>query len=121
MGVRYLMQIHTECVCVRGRGAKDSRVAFELTRWNAPSSSRAGEWLVSISIHRFAPTPAAKFGLALDLAVLAGSTVAATNGPLVVRAFWASCALLVFWTTSSVAHHYAHAAERPAWEDVVLT
>ncbi|HZJ56198.1 MAG TPA: sugar transferase [Myxococcaceae bacterium] len=76
---------------------------------------------MSISIHRFAPTPAAKFGLALDLAVLAGSTVAATNGPLVVRAFWASCALLVFWTTSSVAHHYAHAAERPAWEDVVLT
>jgi exopolysaccharide biosynthesis polyprenyl glycosylphosphotransferase len=77
--------------------------------------------LVSISIHRFAPTPAAKFGLALDLAVLAGSAAAATQGPLLLRLFWASCALLVFWTTSSVAHHYAHAAERAAWEDVVLT
>jgi exopolysaccharide biosynthesis polyprenyl glycosylphosphotransferase len=77
--------------------------------------------LVSISIHRFAPTPTAKFGLALDLAVLAGSTVAATKGPLDLRVFWALCALLVFWTTSSVVHHYAHAAERPAWEDVVLT
>jgi exopolysaccharide biosynthesis polyprenyl glycosylphosphotransferase len=76
---------------------------------------------LGISIQRFAPTPTSKVGLALDLAVLAGSTVAATNGPLVARAFWASCALLVFWTTSSVVHHYAHAAERAAWEDVVLT
>ena len=76
---------------------------------------------MSISIHRFAPTPAAKFGLALDLAVLAGSTAAATHGPLVLRVFWALSALIVFWTTSSVAHHYAHAAERAAWEDVVLT
>jgi len=76
---------------------------------------------VSISIHRSAPTLAAKFGLALDLAVLAGSTAVSTEGSPVLRVFWALCALLAFWTTSFVAHHYAHAAERAAWEDVVLT
>jgi len=86
--------------------------AAVLARW---------EWLVSISIHRFAPTLAAKLGLALDLAVLAGSTAVATEGSLVLRVFWAVCALLAFWTTSSVVHHYAHAAERAAWEEVVLT
>jgi exopolysaccharide biosynthesis polyprenyl glycosylphosphotransferase len=76
---------------------------------------------VSISVHRFAPTPAAKIGLALDLLVLAGSTIAATTGPWTIRIAWAACALLVFWSTSSVTHHYAHSAERAAWEDVVLT
>jgi exopolysaccharide biosynthesis polyprenyl glycosylphosphotransferase len=85
-----------------------------------PQPNRAGE-SVSISVHRFAPTPAAKIGLALDLFVLAGSTIAATTGPWSIRIAWAACALLVFWSTSSVTHHYAHSAERAAWEDVVLT
>ena len=76
---------------------------------------------MAISIHRFAPTPAAKLGLALDFAVLAASTVIATHGPWPLRLAWAFCAMGVFWSTSSVAHHYAHAAERLAWEDVVIS
>src|SRR5215468_8490436 len=94
---------------------------FQTDSVNRAAVLERGEWLVSISIQRFAPTPAAKFGLALDLAVLAGSAAAATHGPLVLRLFWASCALLVFWTTSSVVHHYAHTAERAAWENVAFT
>ena len=76
---------------------------------------------MAVSIHRFAPTPAAKLGLALDFVVLAASTVIATHAPWPVRIAWALCAMAVFWSTSSVAHHYAHAAERAAWEEVVLT
>ncbi|HVP60710.1 MAG TPA: sugar transferase [Myxococcaceae bacterium] len=76
---------------------------------------------MSISIQRFAPTRTGKFGLAVDLAVLAASMVAATHGPWAVRLAWIACGLGVFWSTSSVAHHYAHAAERAPWEDVLLT
>ena len=83
----------------------------------------AARWERSLflSIHRFAPTPAAKFGLALDFAVLAASTLVATHGSWAVRLTWVAGALFVFWMTSSVAHHYSHSAERPAWEEVVLT
>src|SRR5262245_42307672 len=42
MGVRYLMRIHTEGVCVLRRGAKDSRVVFELTRDRAAVLARGG-------------------------------------------------------------------------------
>ena len=76
---------------------------------------------MSISIHRFAPTPAAKFGLTVDLAVLAMATALATYGSAPFRIGWAICALIVFWSTSSAVRHYAYAAEREAWEDVVLT
>ena len=75
---------------------------------------------MSISIQRFAPTPTGKFGLALDLAVLAGGMAAITGGPLIVRLLWTACALFVFWATSSVVHHYRHDLERAAWEDVVI-
>jgi exopolysaccharide biosynthesis polyprenyl glycosylphosphotransferase len=76
---------------------------------------------VSISIQRFAPTRTAKFGLLVDLSVLAASVLAAAHGPWFVRLAWVLCALGVFWSTSSVAHHYLHSVERAAWEDVLLT
>lgn len=76
---------------------------------------------MAISIHRFAPTPAAKLGLGLDFAVLAVSTALATQGSWPLRIVWALCGMGVFWSTSSVVHHYAHAAERAIWEEAVLT
>ena len=76
---------------------------------------------MAISVQRFAPTPAAKLGLALDLAVLISATLLASEGPWRMRAAWAACATLVFWSTSSVAHHYVQKVERAAWEDVLLT
>src|SRR5690242_14826170 len=120
MGVRYLMQVHTECVCVLRRGAEVSRVVLVLTRCTRWGSSAQGA-LVSISIHRFAPTPAAKFGLLMDIAVLMAATAVATSGSALLRFGWTTLALIVFWSTSSVVHHYSHSAERAAWEDVVLT
>ena len=60
MGVRYLMRVHTECVCVLLGGEEVSRVVIAA---DTPQLVRAGE-SVSISVHRFAPTPAAKIGLA---------------------------------------------------------
>jgi exopolysaccharide biosynthesis polyprenyl glycosylphosphotransferase len=74
-----------------------------------------------LSIHRFAPTPTAKLGLALDLAVLCGVVVHATRGPWWIELSWVLCAMGVFWTTSSVARHYAPRAERPIWDDLALT
>jgi exopolysaccharide biosynthesis polyprenyl glycosylphosphotransferase len=76
---------------------------------------------VSISIQRFAPTRTAKFGLLMDLLVLAASVLEAARGPWFVRLLWVACALGVFWSTSSVAHHYAHQVERAAFENVLLT
>ena len=76
---------------------------------------------MSISIQRFAPTPAAKLGLVLDLAVVAASTMAATHASWPIRIVWALCAMGVFWSTSSVARHYAYSVERAVWEDLVLT
>ncbi|HUM09634.1 MAG TPA: sugar transferase [Myxococcaceae bacterium] len=75
---------------------------------------------MGISIQRFAPTPTAKFGLGLDVAVLAGSVFHATSGPLAFKVGWAAVAMLVFWSTSSVIRHYAYTAERAAWEDVLF-
>ena len=76
---------------------------------------------MAISIQRFAPTRAGKFGLAVDLAVLAASMVMATHGPWTTRLGWTICALGVFWSTSSVAHHYAHNGHRAPWEEVLHT
>ena len=75
---------------------------------------------VSISIQRFAPTPAAKLGLALDLAVLVVAVLLSTDGSWWMRAAWVACAIVAFWSTSSVTRHYAYATERAWWEDVVL-
>jgi len=76
---------------------------------------------VFLSIHRFAPTPTAKLGLALDLAALCGAVLYATHGPRWIQLTWVLVAMGVFWTTSSVARHYAPRAERPVWDDMVLT
>jgi exopolysaccharide biosynthesis polyprenyl glycosylphosphotransferase len=76
---------------------------------------------VFLSIHRFAPTPTAKFGLALDLGALCAAVLYAKPGPLWIRIGWILCAMGVFWFTSSVARHYGARAERPVWEDVVMT
>jgi exopolysaccharide biosynthesis polyprenyl glycosylphosphotransferase len=77
--------------------------------------------LVAISIQRFAPTRTANFGLLVDISVLAASTAVAVNGSWLVRVAWTLCALAVFWSTSSVAHHYVHHPERAPWEEVLLT
>jgi exopolysaccharide biosynthesis polyprenyl glycosylphosphotransferase len=76
---------------------------------------------VGLSIQRFAPTPTAKLGLALDLGVLASAVVLATDGSPLLRVAWALCAMGVFWSTSSVARHYAYHAERAVWDDLLLT
>jgi exopolysaccharide biosynthesis polyprenyl glycosylphosphotransferase len=75
---------------------------------------------VGITIQRFAPTPTAKFGLGLDVAVLAVAVMRATPAPLALQIAWASVAVLVFWSTSSVVRHYGYTAERPVWEDVLF-
>jgi len=75
---------------------------------------------VSISIQRFAPTPAAKLGLALDLAVLIVAVLLSTEGSWWMRAAWVACAIVAFWSTSSVVRHYAYATERAAWEEVLF-
>jgi exopolysaccharide biosynthesis polyprenyl glycosylphosphotransferase len=75
---------------------------------------------LALSINRFAPTPAAKLGLGLDLAVLAGAVVFATSGPWWAKAGWVLCAMGVFWSTSSVARHHAYYVVRARWEDAVL-
>jgi exopolysaccharide biosynthesis polyprenyl glycosylphosphotransferase len=76
---------------------------------------------VSLSIDRFAPTPAAKLGLVLDVLALALAVLIATDASFLIELGWVLCAVGVFWTTSSVVHHYGPNAVRPAWEDVVLT
>jgi exopolysaccharide biosynthesis polyprenyl glycosylphosphotransferase len=76
---------------------------------------------VFLSIDRFAPTPTAKFGLALDLCALCGVVLYATQGPRWIQLAWVLCAMGVFWSTSSVVRHYAPRAERPAWDDMALT
>ncbi len=75
---------------------------------------------MAIGIQRFAPTPAAKFGLGLDVAVLAVAVMRATPAPLALQIVWAAVAVLVFWSTSSVVRHYGYTAERPVWEDVLF-
>ena len=75
---------------------------------------------MAIGIQRFAPTPTAKFGLGLDVAVLAVAVMRATPAPLAQQLAWASVAVLVFWSTSSVVRHYGYTAERPVWEDVLF-
>ncbi len=84
--------------------------------------TQAREWeqKVGISIQRFAPTPTAKFGLGLDVAVLMVAVVQATPGPLAWKVAWAVLAVIVFWSTSSVVRHYAYTAERAPWEDVLI-
>jgi exopolysaccharide biosynthesis polyprenyl glycosylphosphotransferase len=76
---------------------------------------------LALSIHRFAPTPAAKVGLAIDVAVLAVAVAVATSGAWWLRAGWILCAMTVWWSTSSVARHYGSYVERSWWEDLVLT
>jgi len=76
---------------------------------------------VFLSIHRFAPTPAAKFGLALDLAALSAAVAFSTLGSSLIKLAWIACAIGVFWATSSVARHYGSSIERPAWDDLMLT
>ncbi|HET9155277.1 MAG TPA: sugar transferase [Myxococcaceae bacterium] len=76
---------------------------------------------MSLSIDRFAPTPAAKLGLALDLAAVAVAVSFATRAPLPIELGWMLCAVGVFWSTSSVVRHYGWGVDRPAWEDVILT
>ena len=75
---------------------------------------------MGISIQRFAPTPTAKLGLGLDVAVLVAAVIGSTPGPLVSRLAWVAVAVGVFWSTSSVVRHYAYATERAAWEDVLF-
>ncbi len=75
---------------------------------------------MAIGIQRFAPTPTAKFGLGLDVAVLAVAVMRATHAPLALQIAWAAVAVLVFWSTSSVVRHYGYTAERPIWEDVLF-
>ena len=76
---------------------------------------------MALSIDRFAPTPAAKIGLGLDLAVLAVAVVLSTSGPWWLKAAWVLCAMGVSWSTSSVARHYGSHVERSRSEDVLLT
>jgi exopolysaccharide biosynthesis polyprenyl glycosylphosphotransferase len=76
---------------------------------------------LALSIGRFAPTPAAKLGLALDLTVLAVAVVVSTSGPWWLRAGWLLCAVSVSWSTSSVVRHYGPTVDRSWWEDVLLT
>jgi exopolysaccharide biosynthesis polyprenyl glycosylphosphotransferase len=76
---------------------------------------------LALSIDRFAPTPAAKLGLGLDLAVLTLAVVVSTSGPWWLRAGWVVCAMGVFWSTSSVARHHGSYVVRTHWEDVLLT
>jgi len=73
-----------------------------------------------LSIDRFAPTPAAKLELGLDLAVLAVAVVVSTAGPWWMKAGWALCAMGVWWSTSSVARHYSPYVEHSWWEDVLF-
>jgi exopolysaccharide biosynthesis polyprenyl glycosylphosphotransferase len=75
---------------------------------------------VSITIQRFAPTPTAKFGLGLDIAVLAVAVFRAVDGPIALRLAWTVVAGIVFWSTSSVVRHYAYSIERAPWEDVLF-
>jgi len=76
---------------------------------------------VFLSIHRFAPTPAAKLALGLDLAVLSAAVLFATPGAWWVQALSVACAVLVFWGTSSVVRHYGSASERPLLDDLLIT
>ena len=76
---------------------------------------------MAISVQRFAPTPTAKLGLGLDLAILTGALIVSTAGPSWARALWVLCGIWVFWSVSSVARHYAYTVERAVWEDVLLT
>ena len=75
---------------------------------------------MSISIQRFAPTPTAKFGLGLDVTVLAVAVFLASTGPLALHIAWTAVAIGVFWSTSSVVRHYAYTTERAPWEDVLF-
>jgi exopolysaccharide biosynthesis polyprenyl glycosylphosphotransferase len=76
---------------------------------------------LAISVDRFAPTPAAKLGLGIDVVVLALAVVFSSSGPWWLKAAWVVCATGVFWTTSSVARHHGWYVVRPPWEDVLLT
>ena len=76
---------------------------------------------MSLSIDRFAPTPAAKLGLGLDLSVLTLAVVLSTTGPWWLRAAWILCAMGVFWSTSAVARHHGSYVVRTRWDDVLLT
>ena len=76
---------------------------------------------MALSIDRFAPTPAAKLGLALDLAVLAVAVDVPNSGPWWLRAACVFCAMGVWWSTSSVARYYSPYVERSWWEDVLFT
>ena len=75
---------------------------------------------MAISIQRFAPTPTAKFGLGLDVAVLAIAVFRARRGTDRVPARVDGVAGIVFWSTSSVVRHYSYSIERAAWEDVLF-
>lgn len=75
---------------------------------------------MAISIQRFAPTPTAKLGLGLDVAVLAIAVFRAVDGPIALRLAWVGVAGIVFWSTTSVVRHYAYSIERAAWEDVLF-
>ena len=75
---------------------------------------------MGISVQRFAPTPTAKLGLALDVAVLAAAVFLAGTGPIWLRLAWTVLAIVTFWSTSSVVRHYHYATERPPWEDVLF-
>ncbi len=74
-----------------------------------------------LSIHRFAPTPAAKLALGLDLAALSAAVLLATRGAWLVQALSVASAVLVFWGTSSVVRHYGSASERPLLDDLLIT
>lgn len=75
---------------------------------------------MGVSVQRFAPTPTARFGLGLDVAVLAAAVFQSTPGPFLLKVAWVVVANVVFWSTSSVIRHYAYATERAAWEDVLF-
>jgi exopolysaccharide biosynthesis polyprenyl glycosylphosphotransferase len=76
---------------------------------------------LALSIDRFAPTPAAKLWLGLDLAVLAVAVIVSTSGPWWLRGGWVLCATGVWWSTSSVVRHYGSHVARSWWEDLLLT
>jgi len=76
---------------------------------------------LALSIDRFAPTLAAKLGLATDLFVLAVAVVVSSSGAWWLRADWVLCAMGVWWSTSSVARYYSPYVEHSWWEDVLFT
>jgi hypothetical protein len=120
MGVRCLMRIHTDGVCVRRRGEEDSRVVFETDSVERAPFSRAGSgWCRSASIDSRRLWRQSS-GSRVDLAVLAGSTAVATGGRCAARLLGGLCAPRLLDHQLRCAALRARRRAR-GWEEVVLT